>query len=345
VVGKVCCNLIAACERVGDVERATEWCAEVREFAQRWELRALFNVCRTQYAAVLLQTGAWSDAEAELTAALAVFDGGRRAALFDGTARLGELRRRQGRLDEARSLFEQSERSWVSRLGSIELALDEDQSETAFALAERLARSTEPQRPLDRISVLTLLVRAGIAAGQLDVATDAADELDALAADVGTTRARASAARAGGELAFATGDGGEACRWLEDAVDLLARCEAPYEQARARLALAGVLFALQQDQRGRAEASAAREAFLELDARRDVAAADRLLPRQVDSPLTRREHEVLALVAAGRSNREIASELVLSEHTVHRHVANILHKLGEPTRAAAAARAARDGLI
>ena len=65
----------------------------------------------------------------------------------------------------------------------------------------------------------------------------------------------------------------------------------------------------------------------------------------MSSPLTKRERQVLALVASGRSNREIAAELVVSEHTVHRHVANILRKLGEPTRAAASARATRDGLV
>ena len=54
---------------------------------------------------------------------------------------------------------------------------------------------------------------------------------------------------------------------------------------------------------------------------------------------------MLAFVAAGRTNREIASELVVSQHTVHRHMANILRKLGEPTRAAAAVRAMRDGLV
>jgi pimeloyl-ACP methyl ester carboxylesterase/DNA-binding CsgD family transcriptional regulator len=64
-----------------------------------------------------------------------------------------------------------------------------------------------------------------------------------------------------------------------------------------------------------------------------------------DSPLTRRETEVLRLVAAGLSNREIASSLVLSEHTVHRHVANILNKLAQSTRAAAAAHATRAGII
>jgi DNA-binding NarL/FixJ family response regulator len=64
-----------------------------------------------------------------------------------------------------------------------------------------------------------------------------------------------------------------------------------------------------------------------------------------DSPLTRRETEVLQLVAAGLSNREIASSLVLSEHTVHRHVANILRRLGQSSRAAAAAHGTRAGLI
>jgi pimeloyl-ACP methyl ester carboxylesterase/DNA-binding CsgD family transcriptional regulator len=64
-----------------------------------------------------------------------------------------------------------------------------------------------------------------------------------------------------------------------------------------------------------------------------------------DSPLSHRETDVLRLVASGLSNREIASSLVLSEHTVHRHVANILRKLGQSSRAAAAAQATRAGFI
>ena len=349
-VGKVCCNLITACESVGDVERATQWCAEVKEFAQRWELRTLFNVCRTQYASVLVQTGDWIQAEVEFQAALSVFAGGRRAALLEGTARLGELRRRQGRVDEARELFAQSERNWTARIGLVELALDEGDAASALALAERLDRATEDGRQLDRIKVLALLVRAAVAAGEPDTARRAAEELDGLADRVGTTAARGAAAHAGGESARAAGDLQLARRRLEDAVDLFGLGETPYERARARLLLARVLFDLGPEQRARAEASTAREAFLELDARRDLAEADRLLGRRSaaadgESPLTRREREVLTFVAAGRSNREIASELVVSEHTVHRHVANILRKLGEPTRAAAAARAARDGLV
>ena len=61
--------------------------------------------------------------------------------------------------------------------------------------------------------------------------------------------------------------------------------------------------------------------------------------------LSEREREVLGLVAQGLSDAQIAERLVISPHTVHRHVANILAKLRLPTRAAAAARAARAGLL
>jgi ATP/maltotriose-dependent transcriptional regulator MalT len=349
-VGKVCCNLIAACERVGDVERATEWCSQVREFAQRWELQTLFNVCRTQYASVLLQTGDWPEAEAELNSALAVLAGGRRGALVNGTGQLGELRRRQGRLEEARALFAQADASWAARIGGVELALDEGDAAAALALAQRIERATEEDRRLDRATVLALVTRAGVAAGRPDVALAACEQLDELAESIGTGRARALAAHAGGECACAHGDLESARRRLEEAVDLLALCEAPYERARARLALARVLFELGEDDRARAEATVAHDAFGALDARCDMVVAARMLVRKAAAtadahPLTRREREVLAHVAAGRSNREIAGELVVSEHTVHRHVANILRKLDEPTRAAAVGHAARNGLI
>jgi len=61
--------------------------------------------------------------------------------------------------------------------------------------------------------------------------------------------------------------------------------------------------------------------------------------------LTPRELEVLKLVAQGLSNADIAQRLVLSEHTVHRHLANILRKLSLSSRAAAAAWGVRAGLM
>jgi ATP/maltotriose-dependent transcriptional regulator MalT len=335
-IGKVCCNLITGCERVGDVQRATQWCDEVKAFARRWQLHALFNTCRTQYASVLVQTGAWDEAEQELQTALEAFGDGRRAALYEGTAQLGELRRRQGRRDEARALFAQSERSRIARVGAAELALDDGDPATALAMAEQLERSTGPQRAVDRVGVLALLVRAAAAADALAATADAAADLERLSDGVATVRSRALAAWALGERSLAAGEVEEA-RWrLEDAVEGFRECEAPYEQARARLSLARALDALDLDDRARAERVTGQDALRDLA--RDGAPA-------AGGPLSRREREVLARVADGMTNRQIAAELVISEHTVHRHVANILRKLGEPTRAAAVAKATRDGLL
>jgi len=85
--------------------------------------------------------------------------------------------------------------------------------------------------------------------------------------------------------------------------------------------------------------------FEELGAVPDVAAVDSLTGTATDTHgLSARELEVLRLVAAGRSNREIATELVISEHTVARHVQNIFRKLGVSSRTAASAFAYEHGL-
>jgi len=231
-------------------------------------------------------------------------------------------------------------------MGAVELALGEGDTAGALALAQRLERSTDEQRRLSRVDVLLLLVRAAAAAGGLDVAARAAEELDDVAGVVGTTGARAASARAAGIVALAEGRLEDAKPHLEDAVDLYGHAPAPYERAHARLDLARTLRALGERDAAAVEAAEARAAFEELCAEHDAAGAGGLVAGpQANGPLTRRELEVIALVAAGRSNREIAEQLVVSEHTVHRHVANILRKLGEPTRAAAAARATRDGLV
>jgi DNA-binding CsgD family transcriptional regulator len=119
-------------------------------------------------------------------------------------------------------------------------------------------------------------------------------------------------------------------------VDLFAACSAPYEVARARMVLSGALEALGRDVRAAAEARAAREAFALLGGPPAGRVADELSPREL---------EILRLVARGQSDAEIADQLFLSPHTVHRHVANIRTKLRTPSRAAAVAHATRHGLL
>jgi len=122
---------------------------------------------------------------------------------------------------------------------------------------------------------------------------------------------------------------------LEDAADLWVRAGMPYEAARAETALA----ALTDDEAARERAA---RRLPELGSTVDVRTLDTPLalaghpPR--DGELSGRELQVLALVADGLSDGEIADRLMLSRHTVHRHVANIRAKLRQPSRAAAAAK-------
>ena len=124
----------------------------------------------------------------------------------------------------------------------------------------------------------------------------------------------------------------EACRrWQE--------IEAPYEAAKTRLLLADAYRALADDDAMLMELDAADAMFRRLGADWDSqSVADRRGGGAIPpAGLTQREVEVLQLVAGGRSNREIATALFLSERTVHRHVSNILAKLGVPSRVAATA--------
>jgi DNA-binding NarL/FixJ family response regulator len=143
-------------------------------------------------------------------------------------------------------------------------------------------------------------------------------------------------------LESARGEHDRARSLLEDAVDAFDRHGAPYEAALARVDLAASLTALGREEDAAREAAAAAACLRDLGASGPVG----LEPagRELGSELTPREREVLLLVAEGLTNRQIAERLVLSEHTVHRHMTNILRKLDLPTRTAAAALAVRAGL-
>jgi DNA-binding NarL/FixJ family response regulator len=151
--------------------------------------------------------------------------------------------------------------------------------------------------------------------------------------------------------AAAGGDHQRARALLEDAVDCFQRSGAPFETAQARIELATSLVGLRRADAAGREAAAALDSLLQLGAVTEAERARRLL----DAPagdggvplpeLTAREREVLCLLAEGLTNRQIAKQIVVSEHTVHRHVTNILRKLDLPSRTAAAAQAVRAGLL
>jgi len=275
----------------------------------------------------------------------------------DAIARLGELRRRQGRTAEAAELFARSETHTLSLLGRAALALDREQPAEAAELADRyLRRFAEPGR-VERSVGLEVAIRALARLGEHERAAGALSELREIAARTRTRPILAALSSSEGTLAAASGDQDAARRSFEDALDLLAACEAPFETGRVRLDLASTLEALGRPDQAQREIEAAIDNFREIGAEGERAHAEAMLeklhntsvtrPETTDGPLgglSRRELEVLDLVAKGLTNRDIAARLVLSEHTVNRHVANILRKLGLNSRAAAASLAGRYGL-
>jgi ATP/maltotriose-dependent transcriptional regulator MalT len=331
------CMVVSSCASRGDFSRAEQWSRTMRTVSETWRSRHFFGLCRTAYGATLTTRGEWASAGEELANALDDLSRTRPAQARVTAVRLGELRRREGDTDGARSLFESALplASAVIALGDLELA--EGDARAALDAAERVLRRLAGAPPLDRFPALELLARALAAAGDADAARRAASEVDDLAGRLGTPYMQARGRAVVAEVSLAAGDQDGARRAAEDAIDLFTTSSAPYEAARARELLASALAALGRTAAAETEAKAARAALERLGARPADAASD--------GALSPRELDILRLVAEGCSDAAIAGRLFLSPHTVHRHVANIRTKLRTPSRAAAVAEATRRGLL
>jgi len=357
LIGLACCYLIAACERIHDYERATQWTDRLKAFCKKVGFRPLFAVCRTQYASVCMWRGAWDEAEHELTSASDELAACRPAMTGEGLVRLGELRRRQGKLDEAMSLFDRVAGHPLASIGRANVMFDRGDHAGSVDLAERHLRRLPASNRTERVAALELKVRACVEQGRLDEARHAVAELQAIAGESQTAPLRARASFVAGLLAARSGEATLARTHLEDAVDLFSASGAPFETGRARVELARLLGTLGRQDAAVAEAQRAIDNLTPLGAVLELARAQAVLDALGAAPaaapaasedrkgLTPREIEVLRLISDGLNNQAIAERLFISEHTVHRHVANTLTKLNVSSRSAAVAQAGRLGLL
>lgn len=349
------CYLIYACEKVRDYERAAQWCQKMKQFAERYRFHFAVGVCRAHYAGVLIWHAKWDEAELELHHATEDLAASRPPYVAEGTVRLAELRRRQGRLEESRQLFMQAEWHPLASLGLTELALEQGNPQEGQDILRRLLRHIPPENKAERLAALELLIRVDAALGNHENASETLKEAQSLAEAINTKPVRAAVSFSAGMAAFARGDYQEARSCLEDAVHLFEQNGALYEAGRARRELANVLHSLGRSVAAKKEVGLALRDLQKIGALAEMERAGELQRRLVaassktgvddSTGLTRRELDILQLIAQGLTDREIAAAFTISEHTVHRHIANILSKLSLSSRAAAVAYAVRRGLV
>jgi DNA-binding CsgD family transcriptional regulator len=346
-VGEIYCRLLSACEHAADVRRAEEWMAAVDRYVV-WS-HFVRPTCRTHYGGILIALGRWNEAEAELLDAIRTFERGYRGDRVFPLVRLADLRVRQGRLEEAERLLEGVEWHATARRAAATIALARGELGLAEDLARMCFEGTDQSDPACA-PLLELLVAIQLTRDEIPAARETLDRLAALAEGLENERAGAFAELATGRVRAAEGDEGAAPH-LRRALERFAALDLPFEAARAQFELARAIAPRARDA-AVAEARAALGAFERLGAARDADAAAGLL-RELGAAgrawpkgrgaLTKRESEVLSLLAAGLSNAEIAERLYISRRTAEHHVASILMKLGLRSRAEAAAYAVRAG--
>lgn len=344
--GVIYCNVLAICLDLADLGRAGEWNKAATAWCQSLPEEAPFpGLCRLNRIEAASLRGAWSDAEVEARRAAEelTFNPMAAAHAFYET---GEIRRRIGNLAGAEEAFTRAhELGYDPQPGLALLRLAQGKAETAMG-ALSLAVAGESRSRLRRARLLAAQVEVALAAGDLGAARAASQELETIARDFGTPALEAGASTARGALRLAEGDVPEAIEALRHACAIWRELRLPYEAAQARMLYGVAVRGAGHEEDARLELRAALAAFERLGARADAGKAAELLagPGGLPGGLTAREVEVLHLVAAGKTNREVAAELTVSEHTVARHLQNIFAKLDVSSRAAATAFAVERGL-
>ena len=346
--GVIYCNVLEACLRLADLARATEWSDAAVAWCESLPPGSPFpGLCRVNRAKVANLRGRWADAEAEAIRAVDELAWDPPAAAR-ASYEAGEIQRRRGDLAAAEGSFSRARELGLDPQPGLAL-LRLEQGKTDAAMTSLRIAADAVGGGLDAGRILAALVDVSLAAGDLGRARQARDRIGALAADEPTPAMRALTASADVAVALAEPDHdpGDALALARDAAARWHDLRMPYEAALARERLGIALGRAGDTDAAATERGAALSAFRELGATADATRVEVAVSGGAARPgnLTARELEVLRLVAAGRSNREIAAALVISEHTVARHLQNLFPKIGVASRSAATAFAFEQGLV
>lgn len=347
--GEIYCHMLLCCELTMDVRRVRQWMTIGTSFGSRSNAPWVSAICRTHYGGVLTAAGRWDDAERELESSIALYDASYGALRSSAIVRLADLRVRQGRYDEAARLLAGFEFDSYAVRPLARLHLVRGECDVARRILRRFVASSGDHAVY--APELALLAEVELAGGRVDEARALCRRLAAIAAESDVPRFRALAEYTAGIVCAAAGEPA-ALGHFEAALPQFAASELPLEEARTRLAISHLV----ADTAPEVAVAEARSALATFDALAAVTDADatashlrslgqsgRTAPRGAGA-LTRRESEVLARIADGLTNDEIAARLYISKRTVEHHVSSIFGKLGVTTRAEAVVHALRDEL-
>jgi DNA-binding CsgD family transcriptional regulator len=334
------CAAIATCHEVREFARAREWTLALGAWLDSLSglKGAYFGNCRIYRSYLMRLCGSWREAVNEVAVVCDDLSGGY-GQLVAGHAfyQLGEMHRLVGNPEAEKAYRRAGECGAPTQPGLALLRLAQDDIDTALVGIRRALAETKGR--LERLDLLAACVTITLAADDLDAAQSAVTEMALIAEVYDTAAVQAELAGARGAVALAEGDAATALPLLRTAAQWWREMEAPYAVAILSVLIGLACRSMGDEEAAQLELRSARETFARLGARPDLGRIETLLkpPQPVASHgLSGREIEVLRLIAAGKTNHAIATELFLSERTVHRHVTNIFDKLGVRSRTAAA---------
>jgi ATP/maltotriose-dependent transcriptional regulator MalT len=354
LTGIIYCAVILACQRIFDLRRAREWTAQFDAWcAAQPDLVPYRGQCLVHRSEILQLRGDWTQALAEVVKAREHLAGRSEASVGRAFYQQGELHRLRGEFAQADEMFREAGRYGCEpQPGLSLLRLAEGKLDAAAAAIRSMVHSTASPEGLgtgsSRPRLLGPCAEILIATGDLGAARAAADELTRVATAFDAPLLLATSDHVTGAVLFAEGKMKAALGLLREAWASWQRLDMPYEAARAGVLIGRVCQALGDHESARMHFDAAGSVFKRLGAAPDVTDLRRVTATPDGNPasaLTDREREVLSLVAAGESNRQIAAALDISEHTVARHLSNIFDKLGVTSRTAASAFAHKHKLV